>query len=401
MELYPTAEEVVLPNGMKPPPITSTTGRRLTHLETSTLKNGARNTVPQSSGEAAGHRKMSPASVSSTVGSSHYDNYGFQVTREEKAAEDYYNRVSPLYTLDTLRKWEALLGSAAWDSTSQMKKKKLCRAGIPQPCRAQAWERLLFDDYCTPAVKRGMSDSAMYDRLSSVPLTPEEKENEIYRDLDRTFPTHRLFHDGIGNNGVGQLALRRMLRAYANFNPKVGYCQGMGFVAATLWIQLQDEQKAFWALVSLMDNDLHNLKRLYEPGFPQLQCCFFVLKKLVDKLLPKVGQKMDSYGIEFSFFSTHWFLTVFSYYLNFRLVCHIWDMFLCEGWKPVYRVALALLKMEESRLLSAVNETDFLLLLKMVQESKDPALLLETALSIKFKTAKVRKYSEQYWASQK
>lgn len=46
----------------------------------------------------------------------------------------------------------------------------------------------------------------------------------------------------------GQAALRRVLRAYSYYDPEVGYCQGMNFIAG-MFLTLMSEEEAFWLLV--------------------------------------------------------------------------------------------------------------------------------------------------------
>jgi hypothetical protein len=45
--------------------------------------------------------------------------------------------------------------------------------------------------------------------------------------------------------------------------------------------------------------------------------------------------------------SLQWFMTVYSNSFPFDLVTRVWDIFWYEGWKIMYRVALALLKAHE------------------------------------------------------
>lgn len=59
----------------------------------------------------------------------------------------------------------------------------------------------------------------------------------ISLDLPRTFPYHPKF----GKDGTHIQALRNVLVAYANFNPALGYCQGMSFIAAMLLMHLEEE----------------------------------------------------------------------------------------------------------------------------------------------------------------
>ena len=46
-------------------------------------------------------------------------------------------------------------------------------------------------------------------------------------------------------------------------------------------------------------------------------------------------------------FGSKWFMTLFSYDFPFVSLVRIWDIFLFEGWKIVYRIALATLKLNE------------------------------------------------------
>ena len=74
--------------------------------------------------------------------------------------------------------------------------------------------------------------------------------DQIEKDLRRTFPA------GAPHNTATIDALRRVLVTYATYNPSVGYCQGMNFLAAVLLLHLPEEG-AFWGLHALADRILH------------------------------------------------------------------------------------------------------------------------------------------------
>jgi hypothetical protein len=50
-------------------------------------------------------------------------------------------------------------------------------------------------------------------------------------------------------------------------------------------------------------------------------------------------------------FATSWFLTIFSQEVPIQLTLRIWDIFFIEGKKVLYRIALAILKINEKDLL--------------------------------------------------
>jgi hypothetical protein len=55
--------------------------------------------------------------------------------------------------------------------------------------------------------------------------------------------------------GDGLEELSRVLAAYSVYNPDVGYCQGMNFVAALLLLTASEED-VFWMLVALVTDVL-------------------------------------------------------------------------------------------------------------------------------------------------
>lgn len=55
-------------------------------------------------------------------------------------------------------------------------------------------------------------------------------------------------------------------------------------------------------------------------------------------------------------FATSWFMTLFSREFSFDLVARVMDLFVLEGYKVVYRVALALLKNVEKQIVGASFE---------------------------------------------
>jgi hypothetical protein len=57
-----------------------------------------------------------------------------------------------------------------------------------------------------------------------------EFQNDISKDLDRTFPQLRHFCKG----GLGQEQLERLLVAISIYYKKLGYVQGMNFIVGTV-----------------------------------------------------------------------------------------------------------------------------------------------------------------------
>lgn len=75
---------------------------------------------------------------------------------------------------------------------------------------------------------------------------------------------------------------------------------------------------------------------------------------------------MEAYHIEISLFA--WFLTVFVDNIPTSVYLHIWDVFLFEGSKILFRFALAILKMHETDLLSLKDSASFNQYLRTLDE---------------------------------
>ncbi|ORC85607.1 rab-like GTPase activating protein [Trypanosoma theileri] len=321
------------------------------------------------------------------------DEFGFVVDEEEKNRELLYvKNIDGRKIVRREVKWANM--ASDWDNVNTKRHDKLkerCRKGIPARLRGIAWQLLLGS-------RRQMLDPAnigTYECLRTKELADTELCSVISRDLSRTFPKHILFRE---EGGVGQTFLRNVLHAYASVDPEVGYVQGMGFVVGALSTQMGEEE-TFWALHALMYSDRYKLRELYRPGFPMLQQFFYQLKQLMARLLPKLYQHFENIGVDPSFYASQWFLTLFVYHFQFRALLRIWDIFMSEGWKIIFRVSIALMKWEEKRLLELQLE-EVLPALKNLHEGKNPDEIVRRAQSIKFKTAELNAYAEEYWRAQ-
>ena len=72
-----------------------------------------------------------------------------------------------------------------------------------------------------------LSPFGAYQRILSESGT-SPLEEQILKDLNRTFPKQVFFRD---RAGMGQSSLFHVLKAYALFDRALGYCQGMGYIA--------------------------------------------------------------------------------------------------------------------------------------------------------------------------
>jgi len=306
-----------------------------------------------------------------------WDAFGFE-TNANDAKKDWSREKIKLVekTNDRIEKWLAMLNN--WDNVNQSKLKSRCRKGIPDAVRGEVWLRLTGADELKKNAKGKYND-----------LRHEEPEKKyadvIERDLDRTFPTHSIFNK---HSDIGQGGLRNVLRAYAVYDQEVGYCQGMGFIAA-LFLMYMTEEDAFWLLVAVLSDDKKwKMRGLFTEGLPFLRQRFFQLEKLIEIFFPELSKKLEYVDIPPSCYATKWFMTGFAHVLPFPVVVRIWDMYLYEGNKIIFRIALQCLKENESTLLTLNlkkedEQEECYKVLQNIDQGIKPERLVKDALNLK------------------
>ena len=234
-----------------------------------------------------------------------------------------------------------------------------------------------------------------------------EQADVISRDIARTFPNHLMFRDELGSSGgdgeevsgssSGRQSLYNVLKAYANFDPQVGYCQGMGFIVG-LFLMYMSEEESFWMTERVMRSDKFMMHGLYAVGLPLLQQYFYQFDQLLFNVAPKLHEHLEVNGIGPSLYATQWFMTVFSYNMPFELVLRIWDIFLFEGPKIPFRFALSfMLRYDEQ-----VRIGDLESIITTLKEiHTDPAMedvddVVEHAMQVKLTRRQLSELAHEY-----
>ena len=235
-----------------------------------------------------------------------------------------------------IEKWNYMIQNYQEFSTNKKKKallKSRTRKGIPDSLRGYAWQ--LF------ANKDKYYEKDLYQNLEKEPVK-EDLEIVIIKDLDRTFPLCQFFREKYGN---GQRKLYKVLSAYSKYNKNVGYVQGMGFITAIFLIYM-DEESSFYMLHCLMKK--YKLEGLYYEGFPDLKKKCYVFLNLQKKYVNSVYKIFQREGIIPTMYLSSWFISLFARTLDFHIVLRVYDCFFLEGFKVIYRIALAILKLNEN-----------------------------------------------------
>jgi hypothetical protein len=269
------------------------------------------------------------------------DEYGFIIEKKSGENNETNNNnkdIDELLKINArMEKWNYMIENYQEFITKKFNKlKERTRKGVPDSLRSYVWQ--LF------AEKDKYYEKDIFQKLESIKIK-EELDTVIIKDLDRTYPNCQLFKDKYGN---GQRKLYKVLSNYSKYNTSTGYVQGMGFIAA-VFLTYMDEESSFFMLHSLMKK--YELEGFYLPGFPELKKTFYILLNLEKKFIPKIYELFKKEGMIPSMYASEWFICLFSRNLEFQNLVRIFDVFLLEGYKVIYRFSLAFLKLKENEFL--------------------------------------------------
>lgn len=137
------------------------------------------------------------------------------------------------------------------------------------------------------------------------------------------------------------------------------------------------------------------MRGLFGEDMSETHCILFVAEKLFNKFLPRLSSHFHNEKVHITMFATQWLLTLYSSSFPFELVTRVWDIFLLEGWKIVYRVMIALLDSASSKLMRLHFE-DILNHIKDIPKDMDADVIIHRALKIPMKRIHLQEYTEEW-----
>ena len=306
------------------------------------------------------------------------DEFGFikdaNAKKEDKESLLKYNA--------RLEKWNYMLSNFDdFYKNNFAKLKERVRKGIPDSVRAYAWQKIInLDEFYQKDVFQKLTDEKVDTNLETV----------IIKDIDRTFPKCTFFKEKYGG---GQRQLYKVLVNYSKYNKEVGYVQGMGFIAA-LMLTYMDEERSFFMIHALMKK--RELESLYLPGFPELNKKIYVLLNLQKKFIPKIYNVFRKFSVIPYSYASEWFLCLFSRSLRFNALVRIFDTFILEGYKVIYRFALAFLKTKEQKLVECTGLDVLFKILKECFENVDIEELFKIAFGFHLSKKEIENIEKEY-----
>ncbi|XP_044213079.1 TBC1 domain family member 2B [Thunnus albacares] len=291
---------------------------------------------------------------------SEYDVFGFKTVPEEEEEEEKLVAKVRALELKSLSmtnqevsvgvKWENYLASTMnRDLVRSPELKALIRCGVPHEHRSQVWR------WCVSIHVKKFRDHLPPDYYETLLNVARDKPNpaskQIELDLLRTLPNNKHY---ASPSADGIQKLRNVLMAFSWRNPDIGYCQGLNRLAAIALLYL-DQEDAFWSLIAIVE--VFMPRDYYTKTLLGSQVDQRVFKDLMIEKLPRLHAHFEQHKVDFSLITFNWFLVVFVDSVVSEILFKIWDAFLYEGPKIIFRFALALFKYKEEEFLKLQDST--------------------------------------------
>lgn len=309
-----------------------------------------------------------PAYDRQSKGLQHTDALGFQHSFTEESLSlhylcrrlhQHYGNLMPSSEIHLLH-WNEYLNQHGDDLANTKELKALVRSGIPDAFRSRVW-RALF--WCR--IKDVADDKGNHYYSNLCCMAPEsevvsQNRRQISLDLLRTLPNNIRFADP---DADGIRKLQEVLQAFCLHSPTLGYCQGMNFLVGMCLLFMEPED-AFWCLVAITER--YFAPNYFDHSLVGAQADQEVLKDLLREKLPRLHHHLAQLDIELCTVTLNWFLAIFFDSVPFETLLRIWDCFLLEGPKVLFRFSLAILKMHEDVLITKHDTVSIMRQLKCI-----------------------------------
>jgi hypothetical protein len=267
-------------------------------------------------------------------------------------------------------KWENHFNEYGF-GVSMLKNKSfrsLVRDGIPDTWRGLIWQISCGSIYIKMLKEQ---DNYYANILEKNKGQTSQATEEIDKDIHRSLPEHPYFQ-----NEEGILALQRVLTAYSWHNPTVGYCQSMNIVAAMLLLTMTEES-AFYTMITICEILMPQYYNRLMIGSIVDQGIF---EDLIAEKLPVLSKHLNRLEVPIAPITMPWFLLLYVGVLPVDASLRVLDNFFVNGVKFLFKIGLALMKLNQKQLLQIDEGGQLAQMLKEKFAFADANELIKVAL---------------------
>eukprot|EP01012_Entosiphon_sulcatum_P025637 TRINITY_DN3098_c0_g1_i1.p1 TRINITY_DN3098_c0_g1~~TRINITY_DN3098_c0_g1_i1.p1 ORF type:complete len:799 (-),score=95.13 TRINITY_DN3098_c0_g1_i1:44-2194(-) len=289
----------------------------------------------------------------------------------DEVRKDRHRNNATIEAYQQASRWEGLLGSAAsqrpleggkveLDRVLQLKQnpkelRALIHSGIPHRWRASMW--LMLSGGQKLLQERPNLYTFAYQSTFSSAYTDDESL------IDPTMvPLFGAEHFPLASCGLNPTGLKQakvILCMLAQHNVEVDYCPTLPNLVCILLMYLSGAE-AFAVAQSIIaqskmdEHDRHtkDQKRWFIGTSRRRQCLLLcTFRTTANKAYPRLCAHLERIGIHIAHLAHEWFSTLFNPALPFPTALRLFDAFIAEGRKTLYRAGLSLLRLLEPELL--------------------------------------------------
>ena len=325
---------------------------------------------------------------------------------------------------------------------------RLIRKGVPRDFRRRAWMSVSGAASRRAAAPEGHYARVLRDAENALLEKDDEKRGarrsasgptdvppsvgswlrpfaaQIDLDIPRTFPENPRYHGGASGGG-GRAAVRNVLLAYAAEHPQTGYCQGMNYVAAFLWLaanvaetapdaaffpddavsddavsgslreekrraprkdtpspETETEEATYWLFACLVDDVL--APEIFARDIRGTLREFRVLSLLLRSRAPRTHAHLEKHDMDLCMLQSKWLLCVFTESFPAETAARVLDVLFAEGHKAWLRVCVAVIAMHGAAIRQTAHLPDAAAALaRAFAEQHDADVLLKYAHSFR------------------
>jgi len=294
------------------------------------------------------------------------------------------------------RRWQQLLDKVGQTGKlpRDKKTKRFCRKGSTKTQRPRIWMDV------SGATALLHSQTGVYDALRQLDMSDHpdfgDAVRQIEQDLHRTFPENVYFWSPFDDEKDCHVQipekisqLRNVLTVYSLNNERRGYCQGLNYIAGLTLLITEQEEQAFWLMQVLLTKLIPDY---FSISMKAVRVDMWVLEELVRKKLPLLYKHLLAGSVTVPLICAKWFLCLYVDTLPTESVLRVWDSLFFEGWKVLFRVALALFKLAEKELLKVKDPTELYMACKDIGKTQyDCHKLMQVGFAIPLKKHEIMK----------
>ena len=227
---------------------------------------------------------------------------------------------------------------------------------------------------------------------------PEETEEQIQKDLKRTFLINE------SNYKEKMNSLYRILRAFANIDKEIGYTQGMNFVAFYLLnISNRNEIDVFYLMMSIFSHTFSNkfgMRGFFVEDFPLIFAFSNIFERKLNKFFPKVHKHIQDINLTSFSWISFWMQQIYILVFPNEDLFRIWDYFFVYGKNILIGLGLSIVELLQDKIVQIDDLYEMQEFFKLLNPKKNVIKYKLKFTSIEYDIEKLLKNAvEKYYIS--